>query len=127
MPLVGIGTLPTPFSPASVPLPPETGGRGHTSLRVGGWGESQFQRGAYTVVLFICTYFVLIAINEYKVNAGTNHSEGFLFIKNYHVSISYTQTSFKLSQNKILLLSKIFNEKQGNRATLKVYSKKEYT
>jgi len=38
MPLVGIGTLPTPFSPASVPLPPETGGRWHTSLRVGGWG-----------------------------------------------------------------------------------------
>ncbi len=60
MPLVGIGTLPTPFSPASVPLPPETGGRGHASLRVGGWGESQFRRGAYTytVVLFICTYFV---------------------------------------------------------------------
>ncbi len=58
MPLVGIGTLPTPFSPASVPLPPETGGRGHTSLRVGGWGESQFRRGAYTLVLFICTYFV---------------------------------------------------------------------
>jgi hypothetical protein len=25
---------------------------------VGGWGESQFRRGAYTVVLFICTYFV---------------------------------------------------------------------
>jgi hypothetical protein len=40
------------------PSPPETGGRGHTSLRVGGWGESQFRRGAYTVVLFICTYFV---------------------------------------------------------------------
>jgi hypothetical protein len=58
MPLVGIETLPTPFSPASVPLPPETGGRGHTSLRVGGWGESQFRRGAYTVVLFTCTYFV---------------------------------------------------------------------
>ncbi len=58
MPLVGIGTLTTPFSPASVPLPPETGGRGHTSLRVGGWGEPQFWRGAYTVVLFICTYFV---------------------------------------------------------------------
>ncbi len=58
MPLVGIGTLPTPFWPASVPLPPETGGRGHTSQGVGGWGESQFRRGAYTVVLFICTYFV---------------------------------------------------------------------
>jgi hypothetical protein len=27
---------------------------------VGGWGEPQFRRGAYTayVVLFICTYFV---------------------------------------------------------------------
>jgi hypothetical protein len=58
MPLVGIETLPTPFSPASVPLPPETGGKGHTSLRMGGWGESQIRRGAYTVVLFICTYFV---------------------------------------------------------------------
>ncbi len=64
MPLVGIGTLPTPFSPASVPLPPETGGRGHTGLRVGGWGESQFQRGAYTVVLFICTYFVLFLFSR---------------------------------------------------------------
>ncbi len=41
------------------PSPPETGGREHTSLRVGGWGESQFRRGAYTVVLFICTYFVV--------------------------------------------------------------------
>jgi hypothetical protein len=74
MPLVGIGTLPTPFSPASVPLPPETGGRGHTSQRVFpspqkqggggtlacGWGVggSPNSRGAYTVVLFICTYFV---------------------------------------------------------------------
>ncbi len=37
MPLIGIGTLPTLFSPASVPLPPETGGRGHTSLPCG-WG-----------------------------------------------------------------------------------------
>ncbi len=66
MPLVGIGTLSTPFSPASVPLPPETGGRGHTSLRVGGWGESQFRRGAYTVVLFICTYFVIHSIETFQ-------------------------------------------------------------
>jgi hypothetical protein len=35
-PLVGIGTLPIPLSPASVPLPPELGG-GHTRLRVRGW------------------------------------------------------------------------------------------
>ncbi len=45
MPLVGIGTLPTPFSPASVPLPPETGGRGHTSLRVGGWESPNSDEG----------------------------------------------------------------------------------
>ncbi len=63
--VVGIGTLPPSFSPASVPLPPETGGRGHTSLRVGGWGKSQFRRGAYTVVLFICTYFVLYAVSRW--------------------------------------------------------------
>jgi hypothetical protein len=37
-PLVGIGTLPTPLSPASVPLPPEPEG-GHTRLRVRGWGS----------------------------------------------------------------------------------------
>jgi hypothetical protein len=36
-PLVGIGTLPTPLSPASVPLPPEPKrGGGHTHLRVRG-------------------------------------------------------------------------------------------
>ncbi len=38
--LVGIGTLPTPLSPASVPLPPEQGGRGGSTIscgwRVGG-------------------------------------------------------------------------------------------
>ncbi len=50
---------PNPFLASEcIPLPPETGGRGHTSLQLGGWGESQFRRGAYTVVLFICTYFV---------------------------------------------------------------------
>ncbi len=35
----------------------------HTSLRVGGWGESQFRRGAYTVVLFKCTYFVIMTLD----------------------------------------------------------------
>ncbi len=38
-PLVGTGTLPTLLSPASVPLPPEPGGGGHTRLRVRGWGS----------------------------------------------------------------------------------------
>ncbi len=41
-PLVGIGTLPTPLSPASVPHPPRTGG---THSPAGeGLGESQFRR-----------------------------------------------------------------------------------
>jgi hypothetical protein len=37
-PLVGIGTLPTPLSPVSVPLPPEPGGGGTlaSGLGVGG-------------------------------------------------------------------------------------------
>jgi hypothetical protein len=38
-PLVGTGTLPTSLSPASVPLPPEPEGGGHTRLRVRGWGS----------------------------------------------------------------------------------------
>ncbi len=38
-PLVGIETLTTPLSPASVPLPPEQGGWGHTHLRVRGLGD----------------------------------------------------------------------------------------
>ena len=37
-PLAGIGTLPTPLSPVSVPLPPEAEG-GHPRLRVRGWGS----------------------------------------------------------------------------------------
>jgi hypothetical protein len=44
-PLVGIGTLPTPLSAASVPLLPELGGGGGGHLLAGeGLGESQFQR-----------------------------------------------------------------------------------
>ncbi len=54
MPFLGIGTLPTPFSPASVPLPPETGGRWHTSLRVGGWGGVPFPtRGIHYGTLYM--------------------------------------------------------------------------
>jgi hypothetical protein len=32
-------------------------------------GESQFQRGAYTVVLFICTYFV-VSVEQTPLSAG---------------------------------------------------------
>ncbi len=50
---------PNPFLASECSPPPRNRGRGHTSQGVGGWGESQFRRGAYTVVLFICTYFVI--------------------------------------------------------------------
>ncbi len=41
--LVGIGTLPPPLSPASMPLPPEPGGWAHSPAGEG-LGESQFRR-----------------------------------------------------------------------------------
>ncbi len=47
-----LGLPPTPQPQASVPP------GGEHSLARKGLGESQFRRGAYTVVLFICTYFV---------------------------------------------------------------------
>ncbi len=43
-PFVGIGTLPTPLSPAIVPLPPEPGRGGAHSPAGEGLGESQFRR-----------------------------------------------------------------------------------
>ncbi len=42
-PLVGIGTLPTPLSPASVSLPPEPGGGGAQSPAGQGLEEVQFR------------------------------------------------------------------------------------
>jgi hypothetical protein len=53
---------PNPFLASECSPPPRNRGEGATSLRVGGWGESQFRRGAYTVVLFICTYFVISSL-----------------------------------------------------------------
>ncbi len=43
-PLVGIGTLPPPLSPASLPLPPEPGRGGAHSPAGEGLGESKFRR-----------------------------------------------------------------------------------
>ncbi len=45
MPLVGIGTLPTPYSRASVPLPPETGGGGTLACGWGVGGSSNSDEG----------------------------------------------------------------------------------
>jgi hypothetical protein len=61
-PLV-IGTLPPPFSPASVPLPPEPKGEGgHTRLRVRGWGSpnsDDWRKG-----LALCLLCALTPANE---------------------------------------------------------------
>jgi len=56
-PLVGIGTLPTPLSPASVPLPPEPKGGGVHSPAGEGLGESQFRRLEKSLALsLLCDY-----------------------------------------------------------------------
>jgi hypothetical protein len=63
---------PTPFSPASVPLPPETGGRGHTSLRVGGWvGSPNSDEGLHCGTLYM---YVLCAERPSLVVANTLYS-----------------------------------------------------
>jgi hypothetical protein len=49
-PLVGIGTLPPPLSPASVPLPPKQGGGAHSPAGEG-VGESKFRRLEKTLAL----------------------------------------------------------------------------
>jgi hypothetical protein len=56
-PLVGIGTLPTPLLPASVSLPPETGGRGRTRLQMRGWGSSNSDDWSNSLALcLLCAY-----------------------------------------------------------------------
>jgi hypothetical protein len=58
-PSLELGLPPTHHPQASVPPPsPLFLGGGEHSLARKGLGESQFRQGAYTVVLFICTYFV---------------------------------------------------------------------
>jgi hypothetical protein len=52
------------------PSPQKQGGGGTLACRWGVGGESQFRRGAYTVVLFICTYFVTSVICKNYRNLG---------------------------------------------------------
>ncbi len=63
-PLVGIGTLPTPLSPASVPLPPRKGG--HTRLRVRGWESPNSDDWRKSLALcLLCGYdkqFLIVVI-----------------------------------------------------------------
>ncbi len=62
MPLIGIGTPPNPPPAGQCAPSPLFLGEGEHSLARKGQGESQFRRGAYTVVLFICMYFVLLTL-----------------------------------------------------------------
>jgi hypothetical protein len=63
-PLVGIGTLPPPLSPASVPLPPEPKGGGHNRLQVRGWGSpnSDDWRRSLALCLLCAFHNILIII-----------------------------------------------------------------
>jgi hypothetical protein len=58
-PFVGIGTLPNPLSPASVPLPPEPGGVGLTRLRLRGWGSPNSDDWRKSLALL--AYSVIVA------------------------------------------------------------------
>ncbi len=74
---------PNPFLTSECSPPPRNRGRGHTSLRVGGWGESQFRRGAYTVVLFICSYFVNTSIYKKCPQIKCNKKNLYNFVRNW--------------------------------------------
>jgi hypothetical protein len=55
--------LPQPLKRRRVcPLPPGSGGEGHTRWRERGWESPNSDEGTYTVVLFMYTYFVLETI-----------------------------------------------------------------
>ncbi len=50
---MGIGTLPPPFSPANVPLPPRTKGGRHPRLRVRGCGSSISDEWRKSLALYL--------------------------------------------------------------------------
>jgi hypothetical protein len=113
-PLVGIGTLPTPLSPARLPLPPRTGGVGVTldRLRVRGWGSpnsDDWRKSLAICLLCVCRglkippkYF--FNISKYSPiaqpsllpNPGWNLDCFYNFISSLNVLIKY---SFISTQN----------------------------
>ncbi len=86
MPVVGIGTPPTPNPQASVPPPFGTGGRG-TLAGERGVGKSHFRRGDIHCSPLYEYIYVLCGINEknfcnilYRLCGGTNTTLYSLFI-----------------------------------------------
>jgi hypothetical protein len=66
-PLVGIGTLPTPLSPASVPLPPEPkGGGGHSPVGEG-LGECLSNSDDWRKRLALCLLCVVYQLVSFVV------------------------------------------------------------
>ncbi len=67
--------LPQPLNP-----PPRFWGEGHTRWRERGWECSNSDEGTYTVVLFICTYFVQWA-------KGKSSEAGLTFFKAFGIHV----------------------------------------
>jgi hypothetical protein len=63
---------------ACCPPPQKQGGGGTLACGWGVGGESQFRRGAYTVVLFICTYFV--TYNKFYLPKKTVSSLSYVYL-----------------------------------------------
>jgi hypothetical protein len=69
-PLVRIGTPPTPLSPATVPLPPEPGGR-HTRVRVRGWGSHNSDYRKSLALCLLCgVHSTAICKEEQQTNGS---------------------------------------------------------
>ncbi len=92
-----LGLPPTPHPQASVPPPPCFWGEGNNRWRERGWESPNSDEGrAYTVVLFICTYFVICTHESSTVRSPSsskvdilwygdkgNNKEEFLFPVNF--------------------------------------------
>ncbi len=61
---------PTPLAAVEYAPPPFGPGGGHTRLRLKGWGSPNSNEGTYTVVLYICKYFVISGYGMRTVYSG---------------------------------------------------------
>ncbi len=74
-PLVGIGTLPIPLSPASVPLPPEPKGLHSPACEGLGWGSpnaDDWRKGLALCVLCGFKHITLIYVFEFYLKCSSS-------------------------------------------------------